>query len=202
MKKLTLTLVSLVFAGGLASAQFVPVETPKVDFEKYQGVWYEIARLPQAFQAACARDVQAEYTLLAEAQVKVLNSCISSEGGLISAEGRAIPVEASEPSLLQVSFTPMADETDELSAWDFSEAGLYQILEIGPDYSYALVGHPERDGAWILSRTPVLTTELLTELEGKMLRFGYDTCEMMTTIQTGGINQVHPLCLFAQRSDL
>ena len=35
-------------------------------------------------------------------------------------------------------------------------SGDYWILEVGPNYEYAVVGHPSRLYYWILSRTPTL----------------------------------------------
>ena len=37
--------------------------------------------------------------------------------------------------------------------------GDYWILGLGPDYEYAVVGHPSRDYLWILSRTPELSAD-------------------------------------------
>ena len=36
---------------------------PQVDLERYAGKWFEIARLPNKFQDACASDVSALYKL-------------------------------------------------------------------------------------------------------------------------------------------
>ncbi len=41
---------------------------PSVDLERYAGKWYEIARLPNRFQRACASDTTATYTLRPELQ--------------------------------------------------------------------------------------------------------------------------------------
>ena len=34
------------------------------------------------------------------------------------------------------------------------------IVDLGPDYEYAVVGHPSRDYLWILSREPTLDPEV------------------------------------------
>ena len=49
----------------------------------------------------------------------------------------------------------------------------YLILETAPDYSWALVGHPGRDLAWVFSRTPELDPQLYDKLLEKLRERGY-----------------------------
>lgn len=49
----------------------------------------------------------------------------------------------------------------------------YLILETAPDYSWALVGHPGRDLAWVFSRTPELDSQLYNKLLEKLRERGY-----------------------------
>ena len=83
----------------------------------------------------CARD----------GEIDVLNKCRkgSLDGPEDSAEGRARIVDQESNAKLEVSFFG--------PFW-----GDYWIIDLGPDYEYAVVGHPSRDYLWILSRTPTL----------------------------------------------
>lgn len=49
--------------------------------------------------------------------------------------------------------------------------GDYWVIDLAPDYSYAVVGHSGCDYLWILSRTPTLPDEvyrgILSRLEAK-----------------------------------
>ncbi|WP_439881170.1 lipocalin family protein [Pontibacter sp. MBLB2868] len=151
MKKNTRLLIS---AGALALGAWVisscskknlPLETvPNVDLNKYEGRWYEFASLPKRFEKGC-HCVYAEYKQNPEGYVEVYNYCRKGgpEGKEKSVQGKAFPVEGSNNSKLKVQFF-----------WPFR--GDYWILELDPDYQHVLVGSPDRESLWILSRTPVL----------------------------------------------
>lgn len=114
----------------------------KVDLNRYLGKWYEIARYENSFQKDCVA-AMATYSMRPDGDIAVLNECRASnpEGGLRSAKGKAWVVDTSTNAKLKVSFF-----------WPFS--GDYWIIELGEQYEYAVVGHPNRKYLWILSRTP------------------------------------------------
>jgi apolipoprotein D and lipocalin family protein len=65
-----------------------PVEVvPAVDLDRYAGLWYEIARLPNRFQDDCACCVTATYTLREDGRLTVVNACRTADGKAKSAEG-------------------------------------------------------------------------------------------------------------------
>ena len=112
---------------------------PQVELGRYMGTWYEIASYPTWFQKGCAGST-ATYALRPDGAVDVLNRCRKG-GELDSAHGTAWAPDPSVPAKLKVRFF-----------WPFS--GDYWIIELGPEYEYAVVGHPSREYLWILSRTP------------------------------------------------
>ena len=115
-----------------------------VDLGKYTGTWYEIASYPQSFQKGCTATT-ATYTARPDGEINVVNRCRrgSLQADVDTAEGRARVVDTTTNAKLEVSFfRPF---------W-----GDYWIIQLAPDYSYAVVGHPGRDYLWILSRTPQL----------------------------------------------
>ncbi|MGL4230631.1 MAG: lipocalin family protein, partial [Casimicrobium sp.] len=61
----------------------------KVDLDRYQGKWHEIASIPQFFQRECVRDTVAEYTKLESGEIKVDNTCTREDSARKKAEGRA-----------------------------------------------------------------------------------------------------------------
>lgn len=135
------------------SSSHAPLATvPSVDLDRYEGRWYEIAALPQRFEKGC-HCVYAEYRKNPEGYVDVYNFCRKGgpEGEGEAATGKAFPVEGSNNSKLKVQFF-----------WPFK--GDYWILELDPDYQYALVGSPDRESLWILSRTPQLDQEVYERL--------------------------------------
>jgi apolipoprotein D and lipocalin family protein len=63
--------------------------------------------------------------------------------------------------------------------WPFF--GDYWILELGPEYSYSVVGHPSRDYLWILSRTPQLPQATLDGILQRVRALGFDTSRLQYT---------------------
>jgi len=78
--------------------------------------------------------------------------------------------------------------------WIFAFGGKYWVIDLAPDYSFAVVGHPDRTYGWILSRTPSLAPEVLAGIERRLRDQGYDTCQFLTTVQPGGFQERKPLC--------
>lgn len=50
----------------------------------------------------------------------------------------------------------------------------YLIVEVAPDYSWALVGQPSRKLGWVLARDPDMDEPLYASLLAKFEGFGYD----------------------------
>jgi apolipoprotein D and lipocalin family protein len=164
-----------------------PVSTVKyVDLEKYSGLWYEIATIPQYFQRKCISETTANYEILPKGSVKVTNSCRTKKGELLSVEGRAKVVDKKTNAKLKVTFVKFIN-------WIYAFGGNYWVIGLDSDYSYAVVGDPTRKYAWILSRTPVMDPEDLKDATRKLKDNGYDTCALLTSIQVGASERL-PLC--------
>lgn len=171
----------LIGAGALAagillvkmrSRQHLPLPTvPAVDLERYAGQWYEIAAFPQWFERGC-HSTTAHYTLQ-DGYVEVQNVCRKGgpHGKLKTARGKAFPVPGSHNAKLKVQFF-----------WPFT--GDYWILSLPEDYSYALVGTPDRQSLWILSRKPHLPYAIYDRLVSKAQELGFDTSRLRVTDQS------------------
>ena len=139
-----------------------------VDLSRYAGRWYEIARLPNRFEKKCADSVTATYTLRSDGRVDVVNRCRKANGEYTTARGKARIVDKKTNAKLKVTFF-----------WPFY--GDYWILDLGPNYEYAVVGAPNRDYLWILSRTPQLDEQLYQRLPSEMATRGFATDRMIRT---------------------
>ena len=145
------TLMLMISAQGPSEA---PVQTvPAVDLTRYVGDWFEVARFPNRFQRQCAGEVTANYTRRADGRITVVNRCRTGDGTRTEAQGIARVVEPRTSAKLKVRFAPAV-----LSFLPFVW-GDYWILGIADDYSWAVVGSPERKYLWILARTPTLGAE-------------------------------------------
>lgn len=142
-----------------------------VDLGRYYGTWYEIARLPNSFQARCASDTQALYRPEGK-EVAVVNRCRTADGAIEQADGIARVVADSHGAKLQVSFfRPFY--------------GDYWILALDPGYRWVLVGEPGRKYAWILARQPKLDEATLEALLNRAAALGFDRQAFLRTPHTG-----------------
>ena len=145
-----------------------PVGTvPLVDLDRYAGDWFEIARFPNRFQRQCVGDVRASYARRADGRLDVLNQCRTGDGQ-IQARGIARVVDDRTFARLKVRFAPAA-----LSFLPFVW-GDYWIIGLAKDYSWAVVGSPDREYLWILARTPRLDAESAEAARGVARANGFE----------------------------
>jgi apolipoprotein D and lipocalin family protein len=174
----TLIVTFLVLCGGLGlalAAAGKPLQTvASVDLQRYLGTWYEIATIPSRFQKGCV-GVIATYTARPDGTIGVVNRCrkhtLDGEEKCIS--GKAWVVDRGTNAKLKVQFF-----------WPFT--GSYWIIELDPEYRWAVVGHPGRNYLWILSRTPRMDEALYETLIGEVAAHGYDVSRIVRTLQPAG----------------
>ena len=168
---IVLTMVASLLTGAMGGSPKDELEVvPSVDLSRYVGQWYEIARLPNQFEKKCADSVTATYTLRSDGKIEVLNRCRKASGEFTTAKGKAKIVDKKTNAKLKVTFF-----------WPFY--GDYWILDLGPNYEYAVVGDPSRDYLWILSRTHQIDEALYQQLLAKMAARGFKTGGMIRTTQ-------------------
>jgi apolipoprotein D and lipocalin family protein len=146
-----------------------------VDLKKYAGLWYEIAKIPNRFQKHCKQGTTAQYKLLENGKIEVINSCIEEDGERDASEGIAQVVDASSNAKLEVSFVSILGIN---LFW-----GDYWIIGLDTNYEYAVVGTPTRKYGWILSRTPKLSEEKLNEAFELLKSQGYEPKKFELTVQ-------------------
>jgi apolipoprotein D and lipocalin family protein len=134
-----------------------PLKTvSQVDLNKYVGLWYEIAKIPNSFQEQCAYGTTAEYKLLEDGNIQVINKCYTKDDEEDIAEGLAKVVIKQTNSKLKVSFFSILGFRP---FW-----GDYWIIGLDDNYQWAVVGSPHRKYGWILSRTPTLPDETMNKI--------------------------------------
>jgi apolipoprotein D and lipocalin family protein len=144
----------------------------EVDLDRYVGRWYEIASFPQHFQRGCVATT-ANYTRMEDGRIRVENECRddSFDGELRRAEGVAwVAGSNGSQAKLKVQFF-----------WPFR--GAYWIIELDPEYRYAVIGHPSRNYLWILSRSRTMDPALYERLLARIEEHGYDLERLNRTPQ-------------------
>ena len=165
-------LLALLTSAGMAGAKEPELTVvDSVELDRYLGVWYEIASYPAWFQRNCTA-VSANYSLRDDGLIKVVNSCRkgSLDGKLKQANGRAKVVDSETNAKLKVSFFG--------PFW-----GNYWIIDLDPDYQWAVVGEPKRKYLWILSRTRSTDDEIYGEILARLENKGYDPDGLHLTLQ-------------------
>lgn len=163
MKKMLL-LVSL-FSIGLnacSNEQLNNSTVSELDLNRYIGKWYEIARYDHIFERGLV-GCTANYTLQDNGYIKVVNAGYKKtlDGKYDESVGKARRPNEDEPGKLEVAFFAnfYAD---------------YYVLELAPDYRYALVGSKTDRYLWILSRTPQMEQVDLDFLLKRAKERGYN----------------------------
>lgn len=171
-------LLPAVFAAALVAAAPAPVTpVPALDLARYAGTWYEIARIPNKYQSACADSVVVRYALRPDGRMDVVNQCYRADGtlsavqGVARREGEGLPA-----SRLKVRFAPAV-----LSFLPMVWAD-YWVIDLAPDYGTAVVGGPDRKYLWVLSRTPSLPDAAYREILARVSA-QYDVSRLVPTAQ-------------------
>ena len=141
----------------------------QLDLERYLGSWYEIARFPNRFEKKCACDVMARYSATGKpGRIAVRNECRQADGRMAVTKGYG-RVDGPGARLRVSFFRPF---------W-----AKYWVLALDTEYRWSLVGEPKREYLWILSRTPVLSAEVLAEIRARAAELGFDVAKLVLTPQ-------------------
>ncbi len=146
-----------------------------VSLEKYVGVWYEIAKIPNTFQRSCKKNTTATYSIQKDGKIKVVNRCVEDDDEINQAEGVARIVDKLTNAKLEVSFVSFFGWRP---FW-----GAYWIIGLDDNYQWVVVGHPKRDYGWILSRTKSISEETRLTIFSLLREQGYNPKEFELTIQ-------------------
>lgn len=161
---LAYALLTVALLTGCASTSPPPGLQPVTGFDvqRYQGHWYELARLDHAFERGL-RDVSATYTPQPDGSVQVINrGRQAASGQWREAVGKALFTGPASTASLKVSFFgPFY--------------GGYHVVGLDADYHWALVVGPDTGYAWILARDTQLPPATLQRIVAQAQSLGIDT---------------------------
>lgn len=176
-RPLLVAVASLVATVVAACAPMAPPATStvaSVDVERYLGTWYEVGSVKQFFSIGLVNS-KAVYSLRPDGSIRVENSgnYFTADGPPSRIVGSAIPVDDSN-ARLNVSFTGTNSA---------SGPGNYWIVDLDPDYQWAIVSDPTGRSGFLLSRTRTVSPELYDELVARAEAKGVDTAALTVTPQ-------------------
>lgn len=137
----------------------VPPGAPAVDLPRFMGTWHVIARVPYFAENGdvASKDV---YTLRSNGDIGVRYEFREGFG---------------EDERTFESRATVKDGTGnrDWTTWFFGVIPTkFRILEVADDYSWALIGYPGRDLAWVFSRSPDMTDAQYADLLARMRGHG------------------------------
>ena len=165
----TTRLCSIVVAVLMTACTYLPEGVQPVrgfDVSRYMGTWYEVARLPNRFEKGLEQ-VTATYSQQDDGSVRVVNRGYDiARKEWRGVAGRARFVGEPDVAALKVSFFgPFY--------------GGYNVIDLDPEYRYALVVGPNRSYLWILSREPSPPAAVIERLKRKAAELGFHTRDLV-----------------------
>jgi apolipoprotein D and lipocalin family protein len=163
--------VSLLLVGcalaATASARSEPTATvASVDLKRYMGNWYVIANIPYFLEKNKVASYDS-YALLPDGRIE--NNFTFRKGDVTGTEktwhGKATIVNKETNAEWKVRFL-----------WPFSST--YLVLDLDPDYQWAVVGTPGRKLVWILARERHLPDELYAKILGRLAYKDFDVAKL------------------------
>ena len=176
MRRLALILPLLLLAACAATGGTMPPLTTdaNVNLDRYMGRWWVIANVPYFAERGkvAAADV---YTLRDDG--RITNTYVyrkSFDAPEKSMNGVAEVVPGTNNAQWRIAFF-----------WGLVKAD-YLVMEVAPDYSWALIGHPKRKMGWVFSRSQAMDAAQYETLRAKFAGYGYDTALFQRVPQFAG----------------
>ncbi|MDQ1061396.1 lipocalin family protein [Stenotrophomonas sp. SORGH_AS_0282] len=162
----TLSLLSACAFGDSKPTPVPTVSTPAsapIDLQKFMGTWYVIGRVPNPVERGHVASVN-QYTLRGDQKVAITYRF---------RDGFSQP---------QQELTVRASVDEESGnhnwrTWFYKVVPTHtRVLEVAPDYSWAMLGYPGREMAWIFARKPDMDKDLYKELATRLRdQYGVNT---------------------------
>jgi len=179
--------LALASSGASAQAPQVPPQgqiqitqgdVVKLDYLRYEGRYYEIARLYTFRERNCGSDVVVTFVRRIDTDVSFVNQCIEKDSSWIMDIGRLVTTGSDQrPGELWFRADAIG--------WAPWFNGTYRLVELSGDFSYAMLGDPDGSRLWILSRTRQMDEQTYQRLVARAAERGFDTSKLIRTLQTG-----------------
>jgi apolipoprotein D and lipocalin family protein len=148
---------------------FAPSVTA-VDLKKYAGKWYVVACIPTEFDKS-RNYICEDYKLVKGGKVEIETSYFEDNSRVQSfSSAIAFPNKESNNVRWKVQYV-----------WPFKSD--YVVEELAADYSYAVVGHPQKKFLYIMNRTGRMSEDTFIELLTVCGKRGYDLTRLRKVAQ-------------------
>ncbi len=144
---------------------------PRVDLPRYMGDWYVIANVPYFAEAGAVGSVET-YALRPDGRI---DNWFTYRKGSFDA-----PVK-------QVRALAWVHNPETQAEWRVRFLGLitasYWVLDLEPNYRWAVVGHPSRNYGWVLARSKTLPDRQYQQILRRLAEQGYDPARFVKVPQ-------------------
>ncbi len=144
---------------------------PYVDLDRYAGRWYVIANIPYFLEKG---KVASYDTYTKRPDGKFDNTFTFRKGSLTAPE-------KSWHGKAKIENTATNAEWSVQFIWPISTP--YLVIDLDPDYKWAVVGHPSRDLFWILARERQLPDDVYAGILQRAATQGYDPSRVVKVLQ-------------------
>jgi apolipoprotein D and lipocalin family protein len=150
------------------------VATKSIDPQRYLGRWYEIARIPNAFQKDC-EGATSDWAKLNDGQYAVVQTChAGSPSGPTKTwhgNGKVMdPVKAQ----IRIGFFGGFIKQD------------YVVVDRADDYSWCILSTATPKFFWIMSRRPIISPQQKAQLVARSRQLGFDVAPLVYDHQPPG----------------
>jgi apolipoprotein D and lipocalin family protein len=158
--------------GGESSRPLRTVE--RVDLPRYMGGWFVIANIPYFAEKDCYDSVEG-YALRADGRIENRFAC----------RDRSFDAPMNEKAR---TIATVHDRTSN-AEWRVPFYKVlrvkYLIIDLDPEYRWAVIGHPGRRYGWVLSRTRALPEDTYRGILERLREQGYDASKFVKVPQWG-----------------
>ena len=144
------------------------VET--VDVNNYSGTWYSLYSIPTTYDKG-SRETSGKYTWNANGSYFDVVTSYKKPG--------SDKVHSIESKVFQDAGTSNAKMKAQF-VWPFKVD--YWVIELAPDYSYVVVGHPDHKLLFIMSRKKELDKKKYSEIVARCQARGYDVSKLTSQL--------------------
>jgi apolipoprotein D and lipocalin family protein len=150
-----------------ASAAPALAQATAVDLDRFDGRWFEIARNPNGMQRDCSR-AQIDFNPAAPGRYSILVTCTRRPSGNVETLRANARVTDRTNAKFRFSLTGL-----------LSFGGLasqqYWVWDHAPDYSWAIMGLPDKSSWWIWHRSQSPGAAVRAQTLSRARALGFDT---------------------------
>lgn len=139
----------------------------RIDYSAYAGKWYSLYSIPTLLDKHWRQTIE-NYTLVDDEHFEVLTTYHKDN-------------KPEEKSITSKLFFDVHKPDGDMKAqfwWPFKIG--YWVIELADDYSYVVVGHPDKKYLFIMGREPRIDEDLLSGIIARCKEMGYDTDKLVS----------------------